>query len=184
MPKAGPGRSLPTPATANTGQAKSRNRTHGGQGQQVPRLPVLPAETGHCSPGNTSRGRHAAQTPSAGGASTRSRLGNMSSRTAPSGRASRKLSGQPSSRRPGSSLAARGRDRTRIAELLADERSSQAVLDFLATDVGRTSGPAVVADEDGAASEASEWEAREQAEWEAREQAERLAEEEWLGVAA
>jgi len=64
-----------------------------------------------------------------------------------------------------------------IAELLADERCSQAVLDFLATtDVGRTSGPTVAADEDGAASEASEWDAREQAE--------RLAEEEWLGAAA
>jgi len=59
---------------------------------------------------------------------------------------------------------ARGRDRTQIAELLADERCSQAVLGFLATtDVGRTSGPTVAADEDGAASEASEWDAREQA---------------------
>ena len=51
-----------------------------------------------------------------------------------------------------------GRDRTSIAELLADERCSQAVLDFLAnTDVGRTSGPPVAEEEDEAASEASEW---------------------------
>ena len=75
----------------------------------------------------------------------------------------------------------RGRDRTQIAELLADERCSQALLDFNATtDVGRTSGPTVAADEDGAASEASVWDAREQAE----RAAERLAEEEWLGAAA
>ena len=41
--------------------------------------------------------------------------------------------------------------------LLADERCSQAVLQFLATtDVGWTSGPAVAEDEEGAASEASE----------------------------
>jgi len=59
----------------------------------------------------------------------------------------------------------RRRDRTSIAELLADERCSQAVLQFLATtDVGRTSGPPVAEDEEGAASEASEWEARDQAE--------------------
>ena len=38
----------------------------------------------------------------------------------------------------------RGGDRTKIAELLADEWRSQAVLVFLATtDVGRTSGPPV-----------------------------------------
>jgi len=62
-----------------------------------------------------------------------------------------------------------GRDRTSIAELLADEGCSQAVLDFLAnTDVGRTSAPPVAGEEDEAASEASEWEARKQAErdWE------------------
>ena len=44
----------------------------------------------------------------------------------------------------------------------------------------QTSGPTVTADEDGAASEASERDAREQAE----RAAERLAEEEWLGAAA
>jgi len=66
-----------------------------------------------------------------------------------------------------------GRDRTSIAELLADERYSQAVLEFLATtDVGRTSGPPVADEDEEAASEASEWEAREQAEraWERREE--------------
>ena len=71
----------------------------------------------------------------------------------------------------------RGRDRTSIAELLADERCSQAVIDFLATtDVGRTSGPPVADEDEDAASEASEWEAREQEEraWERREQEERL----------
>ena len=51
----------------------------------------------------------------------------------------------------------RVRDRTNIAELLADERCSQAVLVFLATtDVGRSSGPPVAGDGDGEASEASE----------------------------
>ena len=52
-----------------------------------------------------------------------------------------------------------GRDPSKTAELLADERCSQAVLVFLATaDVGRTPGPPVAEEGDGAASEASEWE--------------------------
>ena len=56
-----------------------------------------------------------------------------------------------------------------IAEQLADERWSQAVLDFLATtDVGRI-GPPVADEEEDAASEASEWEAWEQ-DWERREE--------------
>ena len=60
----------------------------------------------------------------------------------------------------------RSRDRISIAELLADERCSQAVLQFfVTTDVGRTPGPLVAEDEEDAASEASEWEARDQAEW-------------------
>ena len=74
----------------------------------------------------------------------------------------------------------RERRRTSIAELLADERCSQAVLQFLATaDVGRTSGPPVAEDEEDAASEASEWEARDQKEraWERREEKERLGRE-------
>ena len=59
----------------------------------------------------------------------------------------------------------RGRDRTEIAELFADERCSQTILDFLATaDVGRTAGPPVAEEEQGAASEASEWEDREREE--------------------
>jgi len=41
----------------------------------------------------------------------------------------------------------RGKVRTKIAELFADERCSQALLDFLATtDVGRTAGPPVTED--------------------------------------
>ena len=74
----------------------------------------------------------------------------------------------------------RRRDRTSIAELLADERCSQAVLQFLATsDVGRTSGPPVAEDEEDAASEALEWEARDQEEraWERREEEEVLGRE-------
>jgi len=74
----------------------------------------------------------------------------------------------------------RGRDRTSIAELLADERCSQAVLEFLAnTGVGRTSGPPAAGEEDGEASEASEWEERERAERlaEPRAEEERLGEE-------
>jgi len=65
----------------------------------------------------------------------------------------------------------RSRDRTNIAELLADQRCSQAMLMFLATtDVGRTSGPPAADEDEDAASEASEWEAREQEEraWERR----------------
>jgi len=57
---------------------------------------------------------------------------------------------------------------------------SQAVLQFLATtDVGRTSGPPAVEDNEDAASEASEWEAREQEEraWERREEEEVLGRE-------
>jgi len=71
----------------------------------------------------------------------------------------------------------RRRDRTSTTELLADERCSQAVLQFLATtDVGRTPDPPVAEDEEDAASEASEWEARDQAErdWERRDEDERL----------
>jgi len=74
----------------------------------------------------------------------------------------------------------RGRDRTSIAELLADERCSQAVLDFLATTkVGRTSGPPVADEEEDTASEASEWEAQGQGERDL----ERREEEEMLGRA-
>jgi len=51
----------------------------------------------------------------------------------------------------------RGRDRTKITELFADERCSQAILGFLATtDVGRTTGPLVAEAAGAAASEASE----------------------------
>jgi len=73
----------------------------------------------------------------------------------------------------------RGRDRTSIAELLADERCSQAVLqspDFRdyrrRSDVRPTGGRG----RRGCGGEASEWEARDQAEraWERREEEERL----------
>jgi len=54
------------------------------------------------------------------------------------------------------------KSRWKLRDLLADERCSQAVLDFLtATEVGRR----VLAEED-AGSEASEWELRERREWE------------------
>ena len=57
----------------------------------------------------------------------------------------------------------RGRWRWKAHELLADQRCSQAVLDFLSsTDVGKTVPPA--AEEDDAGSEASEWELRERRE--------------------
>ena len=59
----------------------------------------------------------------------------------------------------------RGRDRTKIAELFADERCSKAALDFLATtDVGKTTGPPVAEVEEEADNEASEWENREREE--------------------
>ena len=49
----------------------------------------------------------------------------------------------------------RGRGRTKIAELFADERCSQAILDFLATTgVGRKAGPPVAEEGEGGASEA------------------------------
>jgi len=54
------------------------------------------------------------------------------------------------------------RHKTSTAELLADRRCSQAVLDFL--DVGRTSGPPVAEEADEEASEVSEWEEREKEE--------------------
>jgi len=81
-------------------------------------------------------------------------------------------------------LLPRDRDRTSIAELLADERCSQAVLQFFeTTDVGRTSGTPVAEGEEDAASEASEWEARDQPQraWERREEEERLGAEQGRG---
>jgi len=66
----------------------------------------------------------------------------------------------------------RARDRTNIAEPLADERCSQAVPDS----DNRRPGPPVANEEDDAASEAAEWEARERAErdWERVEEEDRL----------
>jgi len=71
----------------------------------------------------------------------------------------------------------RERHKTSIAELSADQRCSQAVLDFLEnTDVGRTSGPPVAEEADEEASEVSGWEEREREERlaEMRAEAERL----------
>jgi hypothetical protein len=70
----------------------------------------------------------------------------------------------------------RGKSRWKVRDLMADERCSRAVLDFLTTtDVGRrVPAPA----EEGARSEASEWELRERRE---REE-ERAAEAEELGT--
>ena len=66
---------------------------------------------------------------------------------------------------PGKRPQTRRRDRTKVAELFADERCSQAILDFLATtDVGRTAGPPVAEEGEGWASEASEREDREREE--------------------
>jgi predicted nucleotidyltransferase len=71
----------------------------------------------------------------------------------------------------------RWKNRWKVRDLLADERCSRAVLDFLATtDVGRRV-PAL-AEEDAAESETSEWELRERRE---REE-ERRAEAEELGA--
>ena len=53
----------------------------------------------------------------------------------------------------------RGRGRTKVAELLAGERCSQAILDFLVTT--RTVGPPVAEEGEGGASEASKWKDRE-----------------------
>ena len=48
------------------------------------------------------------------------------------------------------------RDRTKISELFADERCSQAILDYLVTtDVGRTAGAPVAEEGERAASETS-----------------------------
>jgi len=64
----------------------------------------------------------------------------------------------------------RGRRRFPIRDLLADDRCSRAVLDFLSsTDVGRLA-PAPV--EEDAQSEASEWEVRERREREQEKEAE------------
>jgi hypothetical protein len=54
-----------------------------------------------------------------------------------------------------------GKDRSKIRDLLADVRCSQAALDYLSTTDAGTA-PA----EDDAQSEASEWERRERREWE------------------
>ena len=125
--------------------SKTRNRKYRPSEKQKPAPTVArtnkrPAsrfcqlKTGHCLTGQhlqwTTR-----RPPSAGGASTRSRLASTCSKTARSGKVSRRPSVLEETRRLPDP------DRTKIAELLADDRRSQAILDFLATtDVGRTAG--------------------------------------------
>jgi len=79
--------------------------------------------------------------------------------TLPSGRTSRRCYGTPPSRKlPGRT---RQRHKTSIVELPADQRCSQAVLDFLeTTNVGGTPGRPVAEEAYEEASEASEWEER------------------------
>jgi len=68
-----------------------------------------------CSPARTTYGRKHCTAPRP---LTRSRLASTCSKSARSGKVSRRPSGQPSWRRPGGS---RSRDRTKIAELFADK---------------------------------------------------------------
>jgi len=92
-----------------------------------------------------------------GGASTRFRLASICS-TARNGKVNKRPVLEEPSKLPGPT---RGKGRTKIAELFADERCSQALSRFLATtDVGRTAGPPVAEDAGAAASEASEWNSR------------------------
>ena len=98
-------------------------------------------KTGHCLTEQYSRRRRDARTQPFGSASTAPRPGTTYSNTVPSGRTSRRCYGIPTRKLLGPN---RERHKTSIAELLADRRCSQAVLDFLEnTDVGRTSGPPV-----------------------------------------
>jgi len=70
--------------------------------------------------------------------STRPRLANISSRTAPQWKSQQKTLWatvlEETRKHPG---PVRTRDRTKIAELFADERCSKAILDFLAAVNGR-----------------------------------------------
>jgi len=120
----------------------------------------------------------ATRTHPVGGANTTPRPGITCLNTAPNGRTNRKHVSAETRKLPG---PARERQKTSIAELLADRRCSQAVLDFLEnTVVGRTPGPPVAEEVDEGASEASEWEERERDESlaEMRAEAERLGGEE------
>jgi len=95
----------------------------------------------------------------------RSRRASTCSRTARNGKASRRPAATVLEETKKLLGPTRERDRTKIAELFADERCSQAILDFLATtDVGRTAGPQVAEEGEVGASEASEWADREREE--------------------
>jgi len=99
-PKAGPGSSLPTPATANTGQAKSRKVAKANK-RFASRFYQL--KKGHCLTGQylawTNRRLDATCWRCQYSIQTREHL----FKTAPNGRANRRLSGRPSSRRSASS---------------------------------------------------------------------------------
>jgi hypothetical protein len=117
-------------------------------------------KTGHCLTGQYLNWTKL----SAGGAHIGCRHGSTSSKTVPAGRLNRRRCGP---------RFARGKDWFKIRDL-ADDRCSQAVLDFLSTtDVGRlVPAPA----EEDAQSEASEWEFQErrEKEEERRQEAEEL----------
>jgi len=88
--------SSPKQVTASTDRAKAETGPHRGRRQQTPRLPFYQLKTGHCLTGQYLHGRPGARTRCAGGANTADRPENTCSRTALSGDASRKPSGQPS----------------------------------------------------------------------------------------
>jgi len=174
-PKAGP-EACPHQQPQIPAKRKAETGPHGGQGQQAPRLPVLPAEDGTLL--------HRA-IPRVDDPPPRRHLLVVSVQHPDSGAPLQKLPPmeEPTEDslgdRPRDPQAPRPGDRTNIAELLADQWCSQAVLDFLATtDVGRTAGPPVANEEADAAGEASEWEARERVEWDW----ERMEEEDRLGA--
>jgi len=89
-------------------------------------------KTGHCLSGQYLHWTKNRATPSAGGVGTRTRLGSTSSRC-PEWKPQQKILWAEVQKETG-----RWKDRWKIRDLLADERCSRAVLDFLtSTDVGR-----------------------------------------------
>ena len=137
-------------------------------------------KTGHCLTASIWLGLHADRTPPAGGASTVSRPGSIFSRTAPNGEASKRPSGRPSWRRRGSSPAPPGVGNAQASRSCSPTSGAARwywIFSQTQTSAGR---PAhrwqEKREEDEAANEASEWEAREQAErdWERMEEEVRL----------
>jgi len=132
---------------SNKGQRQAEAGPDCGSSQQEARIEVSPAEDGTLS--------HRPVPPVDDGKARRqcwwSQYPRTSPRTARSGRASRRLSGLPSWKRPESTVP-------ETAELFAGERCSKAILDFLATmDVGKTAGPPVAVAEEEAGIEVSAW---------------------------